>query len=114
MADLKELLHPDIEFVNPEDAIERGTRRGPAGMRKALENYIAGVGAGATIELEELQARGDRVFTIARIHARGSASGAESLGPPTGSIYTIRDGRIFRLEWHYDVDEARARFDRDD
>jgi hypothetical protein len=27
-------------------------------------------------------------------------------------LSTIRDGRIVRIEWHYDVDEARARFEQ--
>jgi ketosteroid isomerase-like protein len=112
MAELEELMHPEIEFVNPEDAIERGTRRGMAGMRTALENFIAGAGGGATFEIEEIRERGERVFSVARLHARGAASGAEASGPPTGTIYTIRDGRILRIEWHYDVDEARARFDQ--
>ena len=42
----------------------------------------------------------------------GESSGAAALGPPVGMIYTIRDGRVLRIEWHYDVDEARARFER--
>jgi len=28
-----------------------------------------------------------------------------------GLIFTIADGLIARIEWHYDVDEARARFE---
>jgi ketosteroid isomerase-like protein len=113
MAALEELLDPEIEFVNPEDAIERGTRKGMAGMRMALENFIAGAGGGATFELEQVRERGARVFTRARLHARGALSGAEALGRPTGTIYTIRNGRILRIEWHYDVDEALARFEQD-
>jgi ketosteroid isomerase-like protein len=114
MAAFEELFDPEIEFVNPEDAIERGTRKGKAGMRTALENFFAGAGGGVTIEVEELRERGERVFTVGRLHARGASSGAEALGPPTGTIYTIRDGRILRIEWHYDVDEALARFEQGD
>jgi ketosteroid isomerase-like protein len=110
---VEELWDPEIEFVNPEDAVERGTRKGVAGMRTVLENLIAGAGAGATVELEELQEREDRVFTRSRVHARGAASGAETVGPPVGMVYTFRDGRILRMEWHYDVDRARASFEQD-
>lgn len=113
MSAFEPLMDPEIEWVNPEDAIERGTRRGADGMRKVLENFIAGAGGGATAELEELEERGDRVFIRGRLHARGDRSGAEALGPPVGMIYTIRDGRILRIEWHYDVDEARGRFEAD-
>jgi ketosteroid isomerase-like protein len=108
----EELWDPEIEFVNPEDAIERGTRKGVAGMRTVLENFLAGAGAGATLELEELQERGDRVFTVFRIHARGAASGIDFLGPPVAGVTTIRDGRVLRMEWHNAVDTARASFEQ--
>ena len=114
MAAFDELMDPEIEYVNPEDAIERGTRKGVAGMRTVMENFIAGAGAGATVELEELQEREDRVFTRFRIHARGAASGAETLSPPLGMVFTIRNGRILRIEWHWHhVDAALARFEQD-
>ena len=112
MEALEPLMDPEMEWVNPQDAIERGTRKGEAGMRKVLENFIAGAGGGATSEIMQAEERGDRVFILARLHARGSASGAEALGPPVGMIYSLRDGRVFRIEWHYDVDKARANFDQ--
>jgi ketosteroid isomerase-like protein len=110
---VEELWDPEIEFVNPEDALERGTRKGVAGMRRVLENFIAGAGAGATLELEELQERGDRVLTVYRIHMRGAASGIEVLSTPVGSVFTFRDSRILRIEWHNDVDRARASLEQD-
>jgi ketosteroid isomerase-like protein len=113
MTELEPLTDPEVEWVNPEDALERGTRRGIAGMRIVLENFIAGAGGGATTDLEELQERADRVFIVGRLHARGESSGAEALGPPVGMIYSIRDGLVLRIEWHYDVDNARARFEQD-
>jgi ketosteroid isomerase-like protein len=109
---VEDLWDPEIEFVNPEDAIERGTRKGVSGMRAVLQNFIEGAGAAATVELEELEERGDRVFVCWRVHARG-ASGAEAVGPPIGGVYTLRDGRILRIEWHWDVDEARASFEQE-
>lgn len=109
---VEELWDPQIEWVNPEDAVERGTRKGVAGMRTVLENLLAGAGAGATVELEELRERGDRVFTRTRIHTRGAASAIEMLGPPVGVVFTIRDERILRIEWHNDVDTARASFEQ--
>ena len=112
MAAMESLIDPEIEWVNPDDAIERGTRKGLAGMRVVVENYIGGAGTGATAQLDELEERGDSVFLVGRLHARGESSGAEAVGPPVGMIYTIRNGRILRIEWHYDVAEARARFEQ--
>ena len=113
MAELEELMNPEIEFVNPEDAIEGGTRKGLAGMRTALESFFTGAGGRATVELEQVQERGERVFVRARVHARGASSGAEAVGPPVGVVYTIRDGRAIRIAWHNDVDKALAEFERD-
>lgn len=57
MAGLEEFLHPEIEYVNPEDAIEGGTRKGLAGMRMALVNLYEGAGSTATLELEHRSKR---------------------------------------------------------
>ncbi len=110
---VEELWDPEIEWINPEDALERGTRKGVAGMRTVLENIFAGAGAGAIVEIEELQEGEDRVFARTRVHARGAASGAQAVGPSTGAVFTFRDDRILRIEWHYDVDRARASFEQD-
>jgi ketosteroid isomerase-like protein len=112
MAELEEWMDPEIEYVNPADAIEAGTRKGIAGMRAVFESFIAGAGERATFELEELEERGDRVFVRSRVHARGGLSGAEAVGPPVGVIYTFRERRVRRIEWHFDVDEARAMFEQ--
>jgi ketosteroid isomerase-like protein len=112
MAEVEDLTHPEIEYINPEDAIERGTRKGLAGMRTALENLFAGAGRAATIELEQLYESGDRVLARVRIHARGASSGAEAVGPPTGMVFTIRDGQVFRIEWQYWTDETLDEFER--
>ena len=69
--------------------------------------------AGATVELDDLEECADRVFVQLPAHVKGAASGAEVLGPPVGMIYTFRDGRVLKIEWHYDVAKARAAFDQD-
>lgn len=112
MDEVEGLLDPEIEYVNPDDALERGTRHGSDGVKAALENYLAGVGPTAVFEIEQLLERGDMVFVRGRIHARGNASGVEVDGPEIGIVNTIRDGRISRTEWHWDKDEALARFER--
>jgi ketosteroid isomerase-like protein len=112
MGGLEVLMDPEVEFVNPADAIEGGTRKGLAGMRTVFENFFAGAGNRATIEVEQVHQRGERVFVRVRIHAKGASSGAEAVGPPVGIIHTLRDGLLIRMEWHYDLDEALAEFER--
>jgi ketosteroid isomerase-like protein len=111
MAELEDLTHPEIEYVNPEDAIEGGTRKGLAGMRTVQENMFAGAGRAATVELEELYERGERVLVRLRVHAR--VRGAEAVGPPVGVLFTFRDGRVLRIEWHYWTDETLYEFERE-
>jgi ketosteroid isomerase-like protein len=112
MPELEHLLDPEAEWVNPPDAIERGTRRGLDGWRTALENVLAGAGADARFAIEELLERGDQVFVRGFLRPRGTSSGVEVDGPMTGVIWTVRDGRICRVEWFYDLDEALAKFER--
>jgi ketosteroid isomerase-like protein len=111
MAEIGEFLHPDCEWVNPADALERGTRRGHDGVRLAFENYFAGAGPDAAFEIEELIERGDKVFVRGRLHGLGVSRGAEVLGPGIGAIITLRDSLIYRMEWYWDKDEALAKFE---
>jgi hypothetical protein len=112
MTGLEPLLHPEIVWVNPEDAIEGGTRRGLNGMRLMFENFFAGFGGASTIEVEEIEGRGDRALAVSRPQMRGESSGAAVPGPQVGVIFTVGDGLLTRIEWHYDIDEARARFEQ--
>ncbi len=112
MAGLGPHLHPEIEWVNPVDAIEGGTRHGLTGMRLMFENYFAGFGESSTTEVEELEGRGDRALLVSRPQMRGESSGAAVAGPQVGLIFTLADGLITRIEWHFDIDEARARFEQ--
>lgn len=40
-------------------------------MRTVFENFVEGAGGEATVELEELEPRGDRVFIKGRVQAKG-------------------------------------------
>jgi ketosteroid isomerase-like protein len=110
MAEIGDLLHADIAFVNPSDALEGGTRRGLDGIRTAVENYLAGIGPEGRFEIEQVIESGDEVFVRGRNHLRGVSSGIEVDGPGIGLIVTLRDGLIYRAEWSWDPDEALARF----
>jgi ketosteroid isomerase-like protein len=111
MAEIGGFLHPECEWVNPPDALERGTRHGHDGVRLAFENYYAGVGPDAVYEIDRLIARGDKVFISGRIHARGASSGIAVAGRGTGAILSFRDDLIYRMEWYWDQNEALAKFE---
>jgi ketosteroid isomerase-like protein len=109
MEKLEPLLTPDAEWVNPEHAIERGTRVGLEGWTTAIENTQGGLGENVSFRLEELIVLGeDRVFVRGHIGSRGTSSGVE-VGQAIGTDWTIQDGRVRRMEWSFDVDELLER-----
>jgi ketosteroid isomerase-like protein len=113
MGEMGAWLHPDVEFVNPADALESGTRRGPDGVKAAIENYIAGMGPEGAFEIEQLVESGDTVFVRGRNHLRGMSSGIEVDGPGVGLIVAFRDDLMYRMEWSWDADEVLKMFEGD-
>ena len=99
-----ELLDTQIEYVNPAGAIEPGTRRGLAAFAAAVEKTDEGWEAWE-MELERLQAAGDRIAAVVRYRARGRGSGVELEGRES-ALWTIRDGKAVRYEWFHDPSDA--------
>jgi ketosteroid isomerase-like protein len=107
---LEPLLTPDAEWVNPDDAIERGTRVGVEGWTTALENTRGGLGSSVDFRIEEvIDLAEDRVFVRGHLRTKGTSSGVEVEGRLLGTYWTLRDGRISRMEWSFDVHELLAR-----
>lgn len=98
----RSLIDPEVEYVNPPDAVETGTRHG----RKAF-GRIRDVYDEVKVEPEELiDAGGDEVVVIARITGRGHGSGVE-IDRRQGYVWTIRDGKGVRFRWFNDPEQAR-------
>jgi len=98
------LLHPEIEWVNPKDALEPGTRTGIdafTSITDELDDTIRDF----RMEIERCIDAGDRVVVIATMRGYGSTSGVE-IQRRHGSVWTIRDGRAIRFQWFYEPDEA--------
>jgi ketosteroid isomerase-like protein len=60
---------------------------------------------GYRFQIEDARSSGDRVFLVATHGGRGRASGAPVEGE-TAYVYTVRDGKISRVELCADRDEA--------
>jgi uncharacterized protein len=98
------LLHPDIEWVNPSYALEPGTRTGIeafAAITQGLDDTIRDF----RMNVERLIDAGDRVVVIATMRGRGSGSGVE-VERRHGAIWTIREGKAVRFQWFYEPGEA--------
>ena len=100
------LLDPEFEWVNPSYAVHPGTRRGHDGMEKVMENLRESFEHQTRVlgEVEELP--GDRVLWHTIFCARGRDSGAQ-IEVEEQHLWTLRNGKIVRIQWFHDVDEAR-------
>lgn len=110
-ADLEPFLHPEVEYVNPPDAVEPGIRRGIPEFRAAVESIVEGLGHEAKFTVDELQERGERVLVVLSIRTGGTVSGVEVAGPTIGAVWTVQDGLVRRLEWCWNPQDARAIFE---
>src|SRR5262245_33686110 len=66
---------PDIEYVNPPQAVEPGTRHGHEGIRDVLEKQWELLGD-ARFEVAELYERDDEVVAVAALTRRMPGSDA--------------------------------------
>jgi ketosteroid isomerase-like protein len=99
------LNHPDGEWVNPDYAIEPGTRRGREEIRRAIERIFEFF---ETVEVESMERTPDgRILVVARVRSRGMGGGP-GIEALTGTLYTVRDGLLVRYEWFLSSEEARA------
>ena len=99
-----DLLDPEAAWVNPDYAVEPGTRRGHEGFAIALRN-LAGSFDSYSHVLGEVVDFGDRLLWHTIFKARGGGSGAE-VDIPEQHLWTLRDGKIVELRWFHDPAEA--------
>ncbi|MGE5857805.1 MAG: nuclear transport factor 2 family protein [Solirubrobacterales bacterium] len=96
----------DIEWVNPGDAIETGTRQGRRGFEEA-ESAFRRAYRSIRIEVERRVEFGGRVGLIAEALFEGRGSGIE-VRQRMGMLFTIREGRLARFEWSNDPEGLLA------
>ena len=98
------LNHPEAEWVNPDYAIEPGTRRGREEIRRAIERVLEFF---EDIEVESMERTPDgRVLVVTRVRSRG-IGGSPGIEELTGTLFTVRDGLLLRYEWFRSPEEAR-------
>jgi ketosteroid isomerase-like protein len=98
------LLDPEVEWVNPPDAVERGTRQGVDAFGAAADSVEASF-EGARVKIDEILDAGDRVVVLGTLHGSGRGSGL-GIERRQGYIWTFRDGKAIRFEWFNSPDAA--------
>jgi ketosteroid isomerase-like protein len=99
-----DLLHPDVEYVNPDGAIEPGTRRGLQAFAAAVEKTLEGWETWE-MEPEQFTAAGDQVAVVLRYRATARRSGIKLDGRES-ALLTVRGGKILRYEWFHGPEGA--------
>lgn len=93
-------IHKELEYVNPPEAVEPGTKHG----RRYL-NEVRDVFPDVRLEPERFIDAGDDVVVIAKLLGRGSKSGVETHSRQ-GYVWTIADGKAVRFRWFSDPAKA--------
>jgi ketosteroid isomerase-like protein len=102
-------MHPEIEWVNPPDAVEPGTRHGPDSFEVA-QSAVGRAYSSIGIEVERQVELGDTMFLIVEMLYHGRGSGID-VRQRMGFVFTIRDGRVTRFEWSNDPEALLERFE---
>lgn len=102
--DALQFLDPSFEWINPPYAVEPGTRRGHEGWRQANSN-VAAAFESYRHEPGEMIEAGEKVLCFATFSGRGRAGGIE-YGKSEQHLWTLREGKVIRLEWFYEKSEA--------
>jgi ketosteroid isomerase-like protein len=97
----RDLMHDDVEYVNPPDAVEPGTLRGRESFNRVRDIY-----PDFAIEPERYVEVGDEVVVVATV--RGSTESGMQFNWRQGYIWTVRDGKAERMRWFNDPRTALA------
>jgi ketosteroid isomerase-like protein len=101
---LWDLLAVDLD-VYDHDTPDQGGYKGHKGFEHWLADWGAAWGEWS-LDPEEFIDAGERVLALVRMTATGRGSGIE-VSRADAIVYTVRDGRIARIDYYNDRDEAR-------
>ena len=85
--------------------LERGTAKGRHAVGQWFADWLGAFEPGYHFDIEEARDLGDVVFLFATCYGRGRTSGVEVHGQ-TGFLYTLRGGKIVRVELYPSRAEA--------
>src|SRR5690348_16932468 len=101
-----DLYDPDIVLRVSTAYIESGTYHGAAEVEHWYRRWFASFGESYRMTLGELIDAGDSVVVTYDASARGRSSGAEVAWRSISLIFTMRGGKIIRIDHPIDLDEA--------
>lgn len=99
-----ELLAEDVKWINPPDAVEPGTHRGPAAFNGAIASVFA-TWDDVQFDIDRVTDGRDAVVALGTLRGHLHDSGME-VTAPHGQLWTFRDGRAVRMIWFNDLEAA--------
>ncbi len=108
--DGRELMDPEIEWLEPPETIGRNVVTGPDGALAGLANWNDQF-ASLRVETTELREDGDRVLHAMRQYARARGSEVEIAGD-LYMVWWFRDGKAIRMEMYNTREQAEEAFVR--
>jgi ketosteroid isomerase-like protein len=100
----RELMDPDVEWVNPDEAVERGTRKGFDQYQVALRK-VREIFGDAEIEVDRVVESGDQVAARIRMRVHLDVRELDTVVDQS-HLWTFRDGKAVRFEWFTDPQRA--------
>ena len=100
------MLDPDVEFRNPDYAMESGTRHGREGFRRAME-AAQEVLEDVQYDVERIVEADDVIVVVGRFSGRGRGGGVP-VESRFGHVLQLRGDRVACVSWFQDPAEAFA------
>jgi ketosteroid isomerase-like protein len=100
-------LTPDFECVFVREDVGRAAYSGPDGLRAGFLDWLSPWESYHGVVEDVIDARDGRVLVLTRDHARPKGANAEVyfVGAP---VWTVRDGKVARIEFYWNRAEALA------
>ena len=96
-------MHDEVE-AHDHDIMDAGEYRGRAGIERWLEDW-GSAWSEFNMEPEEFIDAGERVVVIIRMRAEGRGSGVK-VERQDALIHEIRDGKVVRLDYYNNREQA--------
>jgi ketosteroid isomerase-like protein len=100
------LYDEDIVLHVSPPSIEAGSYYGAEAVERYYRRFFAPFGETYRVEIEDLFEAGDSVVVFHRARARGRRSGAEVESVSLAGIFTMRGGKIIRIDHPSDREAA--------
>ena len=102
-----EFLDPKVEWHGPREFPDlAGPYVGHDGVRRYLKQLFEVFEDYRMVPEEFIDAGGDQVLVFSREGGRGRGSGAEVQTNPTAHLWTLREGKVVRMDSYWDRSDA--------